>query len=241
MNSWIGAAIAVAAGFVIGSVASGIVRRQLDRPRRPEVLREVASPIAGLVFALLVVAGLITALGFVMPEALDEMPSDLIAFLPRAIAAAVVLILSSVAGTLAATGVSRSMRGVSGAAARAVPSAVKAALLGAGAILAAGQIGVDTTIINLASAALLFGLAGGAALLIGLGGRTVASEIAAGRAQRSLLQKGDVVLIGDLRGRVIDLHPTALELEVPGGDGASRRVFVPHSELLAGRFEREPG
>jgi hypothetical protein len=50
MNVWIWAAIVVAAGIVIGSIAGRIVRGQLGKPGRPELLQKLAQPAGSLVF-----------------------------------------------------------------------------------------------------------------------------------------------------------------------------------------------
>ena len=105
--------------------------------------------------------------------------------------------------------------------------------------------------VNIAVAALLFGVAGALALLTGLGGRQVAGEIAAGRAWRTSLRSGDriaAVVAGSRRtpsdtepggamtvsGVVVDVHPTAVEL-----DAAGVTVFVPNSRLLDSVVERD--
>ena len=116
----------------------------------------------------------------------------------------------------------------------------------AGAIIAAGQTGIDTVVVNIAVAAMLFGVALSLALLTGLGGRQVAGELAAGRAWRSSLRSGDrirAVVSGGGRndeapaplvGVVVDVLPTAVEL-----DSGGTTVFVPNSRLLDSIVERD--
>jgi small-conductance mechanosensitive channel len=236
MNEWISAAIAVGAGLVLGSIVSRIVRNQLAKSN-VEALRESASPLGGLVFSGFVIVGLLVALGFVSPDDLDRLPSDLIAFLPKAISAAIVAIGGNIAATFAQTAVAKALAG-SGAAARFAPSIVKTAIIAAAMILAAAQLGVDTTVINIAVAALLFGLAASLALLTGLGGRHVAGEVAAGRVWRRSLEAGDRIrargVAGvDIDGVVIDIHPTAVEVQ-----GTDSTLFVPNSKLMDAVVER---
>ncbi len=236
MNEWISAAIAVGAGLVIGSVASRTIRNQMIKSKI-EALRESASAIGGLVFSAAVIAGLLVALGFVSPDDLDQLPSDLIAFLPKAISAAIVAIGGNIAGTFAQTAVAKALAG-SGAASRFAPVIVRFAILVAAMILAAAQLGVDTTVINIAVAALLFGVASSLALLTGLGGRQVAGEVAAGRVWRRSLVAGDRIRASgvagvDVDGVVVDIHPTAIELRA----GAAT-LFVPNSKLMETVVER---
>lgn len=244
MNPWIGAAIAMAVGIVVGTIASRVVAKVLGRSK-VDALRESAAPLAGLALSVGVIVGLLVALGFIAPDELDQLGDDAIAFLPKAIAALVIVIAANVASTFAAAAVARSLAGT-GAAARFAPIITKFALLGGGAIIAAGQTGIDTVVVNIAVAAMLFGVALSLAMLTGLGGRQVAGELAAGRAWRSSLRSGDRIRAvvsgagrGDdapaaLVGVVVDVHPTAVELDAGG-----TTVFVPNSRLLDSIVERD--
>lgn len=237
MNMWIGAAIALAGGFVVGTIASRIVSAVLGRSK-VDALRESAAPLAGLALSAGIIAGLLVALGFISPDDLDQLGSDAIAFLPKAISALVIVIGGSVASTFAAGAVAKSLAGT-GAVARFAPIIAKFAILGGSAIVAAGQTGIDTMVVNIAVAALLFGVSGSLALLTGLGGRQVAGEIAAGRAWRRSLLPGDRIHAPDVGGTAVDgvvveVHPTAVELNRQGTS-----VFVPNSKLLDAVVERE--
>ncbi len=239
MNDWVAAAIAVGAGVLVGAIASRLVSRVLLRSKVTSV-RESAPALAGLALSTGVVIGLLVALGFVSPDDLDQLGTDAIKFLPKAIAALVIIIAANVASTFAAAAVARSLAGT-GSAARFAPMITKFSILGGGAIIAAGQTGVDTVVVNIAVAALLFGVAGSLALLIGLGGRQVAGEIAAGRAWRNALRLGDRIEaavspaardassegIATVAGVVVEVHPTAVELDASG-----TTIFVPNSRLL---------
>jgi len=237
MNMWISAAIALGVGLVIGSIASRVVRNQMAKSKI-EPLRESASAIAGLVFSGCIIAGLLVALGFVSPDDLDRLPSDAIGFLPKVISAAIVAIGGNIAATFAQTATAKAVAG-SGPASRLAPMIVRLAILAASMILAAAQLGVDTTVINISVAALLFGIAATLALVIGLGGRQVASEVAAGRVWRRSLEPGDEIRASgvagvDIDGVVVEIHPTAIEVE-----GADATLFVPNSKLLETVVERK--
>ncbi len=236
MNEWLAAAIAVVAGFVVGTIASRIVLAVMGRSKRPSV-RASATPVAGLALAAGVVTGLLVALGFVSPDELEELGSGAIDFLPKLIAALVIVIVGNVVATFAANAVAKSLAGT-GAAARFAPPITKYTIIGASAIVAAGQAGVDTTVINIAVAAGLLGVAASLALLTGLGGRQLAGEIAAGRAWRRSLDPGDRITANDVAGTAVDgvvveVHPTAVELDATG-----TTVFVPNSKLMEVVVER---
>lgn len=236
MNIWISAAIAVAGGIAIGSIASRIVRNQLMKSK-VDALRESSAPISGLVFSGCVIAGLLVALGFVSPDDLDKLPTDLINFLPKAITAAILIIGGNIAGAFAGTAVGRATAG-SGAAGKFAPTIVRIAILAAAAILAATSIGIDTAVINIAVAALLFGIAASIAMLTGLGGRRIAGEVAAGRVWRRSLATGDHIraqnVAGvDIDGVIVEIHPTTIEVEAD-----ESTLFVPNTKLMDSVVQR---
>ena len=228
MNEWIGAAIAAMVGIVGGGVLRTVAVRAIGKEGRPEALRSSAGALGSLVFSLAVIAGLLVALGIIDPDSLEQLPEDLIAFAPKAISAAVLVIGANIAAAFATAALDRSLAGMPARARRRVTSGVRVALLGAAGLLAAGQLGVNTTVLNLAAAAIFFSVGASFALLSGLGGRDVAAEIAAGRAISRMLHEGDEITIGDRHGVVSKIHPAAIELA--HADGTI--TLVPHSQIL---------
>lgn len=226
--NWIGAAIAVAAGVVVGSILSRIVRGALSRERRPEAVRAAAGPIAGLFMAAAVIIGLITALGFVDDTAVDDLPKDFIDYVPRALSAAIVLIAANIAATFVVAALERSLGHVSAGVRRRVPPVARGVILFMAGLIAANQLGVDTQILTLAAAAVFFGLALTAALVAYSGSGPVASEVAASRALRRILSVGDGVDTEIVTGTIVELHGVKAEIETADG----RRVLVPYSALL---------
>lgn len=230
MNDWLGAIIAIAAAIVIGSVVSRVARGALGRDSNPEAVRQNAGAIASIIFSVILVIGLIVALGLVRPEALDQITDDAVAYLPRALAAGVVVIVGNILATIAAQAAAQAVARSGARAAHTIPAVIRGAIVGFALILAASQLGVDTTVINIAVSAMLFSVGLAMALLVGLGGHTVSSQIAAGRALRRMLEPGDIIDVrGDtaLNGTVLTVHSTAVEIDV---DGAS--MLVPNADLL---------
>ena len=228
MNEWIAAAIAVAGGVVIGSLLARIIRGVLTKERRPEALQRSSGAIASLFFSIAVIIGLITALGFVNEEALDQLPEDLVDYVPRALSAAIVVIVANIAATFIVAALERSLGHVSPGIRRRVPPIVRGAILFAGGLIAANQLGIDTTILTLAAAALFFSIALTAALVAYSGSGPVSSEIAASRALRRVMSPGDRIDTDLASGTIIELHSVKAEVETADG----QRVLVPYSSLL---------
>ncbi len=228
MNDWLLAPVAIVAGIAIGLILSRIVFGFVAAPKRPGPIQDVARPISRLVFATSVVIGLLVAIGVLQPEALDELTTDAIAFIPRLLVAAVIIIVANVLESFATTAISTATGRMPMQIQRQANLVVKATILALAVILAVGQLGVDTAVINLGVAAVFFAVAASLTLLIGLGGQRVAREVAATRALRRLLDVGDKVEVGEVEGVVQSVSPTAIEVETESGT----TVLVPSSHFL---------
>ena len=223
-------AAAIVGGIVAGVVASRVVARIIGAPGRPAPLRQAAGPLASLTLSAGVVIGLIIALGVISPSSLAQMPRDLIAFLPKVLAAAILVILANVASSFAQAGIAPALARLPAATQRQVLSAVRYTILTLAVLLAVRQVGIDTTVVNLGVAAVFFGIAGALMLLVALGGRHVATEVASTRVLRRLFREGDLVRTDTVAGRVVSVHPTAVELVTVDG----QTLLVPSSQFVTG-------
>ena len=109
-------------------------------------------------------------------------------------------------------------------------------VLGVSVALALGQIGVDTTLLALALAVIVGAPALTVALLTAFGGRSVAQEIAAGRALRSHVRVCYHLECGEISGLVVAVHPVAVEIETAIGE----HVHVPYNLLLSNPYSVTP-
>ena len=226
------ALIVIVAGFVLGSLAASFTRRLTSGENRPEVIRTSAGALATLMFSLILIVALVVALGMVNQTALDQLSEDVVTFLPKALSAAIVLIVGNILGAIVETGVARSLGHVSPVVRDRVPMLVKVLITGFAVVIAANQLGINTTIILIAVAAIFFTAGLSIALLAGLGGRHVAEQIAAGRAVRRELSIGDTVKIGSTEGEVSAIGSTSTQITSP------RAVtLVPNLELLNDHIE----
>ena len=230
-NDWVAAAVALGGGIVLGALVGFVARRLLSRLEHPG-LRSIASATSVFLFWLGVSVGALVAIAFVNPESLDTIPSDILSWLPNVLAAGLVLLAGVAAGIAAAAAVGRALSRATGARSPGTERAIRLTVTFGAGILALGQLGVDTTILIVLIAALGFGLATACALLVGLGGRSVAGQIAAGRALRAELRLGARIRLSDgAEGRITQIRPTRVHVEVAPGE---LRV-VPYEVLL-----REP-
>ena len=68
----------IVGGFVLGSLAGSIARRLASAESRPEAIRSSAAALATLAFSLILIVGLVIALGIVNREALDQLSTCLL-------------------------------------------------------------------------------------------------------------------------------------------------------------------
>ena len=236
IDPWIYATGAILVGLLSGIVGAALVRRIIlnGREDRPE-MHDAARATATFLFLFFTALGVIVAIGFTNPDTLEPIPADLLRKSPRVLAAGLILIAAR-AIAYAVGGMVNSAFGGSTARLRGQVSAVVSVLVYAVAIvLALSQLGVDTTILSILAGAAAFGAAGAFALLIGLGGRELGGELAAGRYLQRLVRVGDIVDVDGLRGRIVALHPASVELSTE--DGAS--VHIANTRLSRGEVRVE--
>ena len=227
-TEWIIVAGAIVAGFVVGMIASRIITVLLGAPTRPEPIQQAAGPLASLGFWTFVIVGLLVALGVLSPDSLSEMPKDLVAFLPRLLSAAIVVIGANVLSSFATAALAKALARASSTVQRQAVMITRATIMALAVLIAVPQLGIETTVINLGVAAIFFALSASFTLLVGLGGRDVATQVASTRAVKRMVQAGDEVTLEDLTGTVVVLHPTAVEIRAADGEA----VLVPSARFL---------
>jgi small-conductance mechanosensitive channel len=95
------------------------------------------------------------------------------------------------------------------------------------AVTALAQISISSLILLVLVAILLAAACATFAIAFGLGGRELARSLNAGRFVSASFELGQVVSVGELRGRIVELDSAATILEVEGG-----RVRVPNHLLV---------
>lgn len=233
---WLFAAGAVAGGLFLGAVLGWLVRRTLQSESRPSEVRHIAGPFATFVFWFITALGIVLGVGAGSPESLAPLPGQVLSYLPRVLVAGLILIGGYAISSLSAATLGRALSRASGGRHAQVRKIVQYSLMGAAIILALNQLGIDTTILTLAVGALFFTAGIATALLIGLGGRDVAKEVAAGRYVRRVVETGDAINTGEVRGVILELHPASLEIQTD----TEARLQLPYSQLLNCGFQYEP-
>ena len=192
---------------------------------------EAARVTSILVFLFFAAIGVVVAVGVTSPDTLRPIPAQLLRYSPHVLAAGLILIAGramafAVAGYVngALADSTTRMRGK-------LAESVRVVITLASSVLALRQLGIDTTILNIAIGAMLFGLAAAFALLVGVGARDLGRELVTGRYLPRVMRVGDEVEVADLQGTVVAMHPASIEVMTE--DGAC--VHVRNTEVLSSR------
>jgi len=84
-------------------------------------------------------------------------------------------------------------------------------------VIGVDQIGIDIAFISVVAGIFLATTLGGISLAFGLGARTHVSNIIAANQLRQIYQVGDIVRIGDIEGRVVDIMVSRVIIETASG------------------------
>lgn len=231
-TQWIFAAIALGSGLLFGELAGQMTRSTLQRSKRHPQLADHGTMIGNVVFWAATAVGLVVATAILDLDTLQHFEDQLVNDLPQFLLAFVWLIIGYAAAVAISAMVGQSARKATGIRQPGLERALQVTIMVAALAAAMSQAGIGSDILIV-----LVGVAIGApclamALLSGLGGREVASELAAGRALRHHLRPGSCISTGEVSGRIIAVHTTTVEVE--SSDGS--RVHVPNRKLLGEGF-----
>ena len=222
IDPWIYAAGAVIVGLLSGVVGAALVRVIILKGREDRAeMHDAARATSTFLFLFFTALGAIVAIGFVNPETLEPIPADILRKSPRILAAGLILIAGRAIAYALGGAVNTAFAGSTTRVRAQIATAGRFLVYAVAAVLALSQLGVDTTILSILAGAVTFGLAGAFALLVGLGGREMGGELAAGRQLSRIVSVGDRVEVDGIAGRIVALHPASVEIEL---DGASLHV-----------------
>lgn len=240
----IGALCLLVFGYLFGKFAGSVARRLLERlgvDRLAEksglstfaqqwgLTRPLSAILGSFIFAFVLLAFTISAADALGLAAAGAAITSVMLFLPKFLAAVIVLLL----GVMAAGWLSELVRRVADGAGLEYAATLSRITMGVltalVVLLAIEQLDIRTTLIQEVIGIALIAVSTALALSLGLGTRTLAGEIVAGVYMRDLLQEGDRI---EWRGITATVHEvgtikTSLKLD----DG--RLLTVANSRLIA--------
>lgn len=229
---WIWAAIAVGGGLLAGEIAGRLARRVVQGRDRGAARRELAGVVGTFMFWLATGTGLVFAIQIVDADVLDDLRDKLSETVPSVGVAALVLIGGWAVSIALAAMVGQSARKATGVRQPGLERVLQLSIMGGAVVVALAALGVRASLIVVPLAVVIGAPALAFALLSGLGGREVASQLAAGRTLRHQLREGRTLCCGEVRGRIVALHATTVEVECSDGS----RAHIPNRCMLEQPF-----
>ena len=181
--------------------------------------------------ALVVVIAALSTLGI---AGIQPSLNELLLYLPRLLAAPVLLVAGLIVGKLIGAWVDRLATQL--AVEAPLGRVASALVIGVFALTALAQLGVPTGISTVLGAIVLVTIGLTAALAFGLGGRDVARELSAGRYVSSAFALGQRIAVDSVEGEIVAFEPVALVVRRADG----RIVRVPNHLLLESLVTTDP-
>lgn len=177
-------------GYIVAKVVAGLVRKVLEKAGLDRQLHEsdanryvdrvmpgasVSNGIARVVFWLIFVFFLFSAIGALKIPALTTFMNQVLAYLPNVLVAILIFVVAALISGAVAAGVSRVMGDTPTG--KIVATVVPALVMVIAMFMILEQLQIAPEIVRIAFAAVMFALALGLALAFGLGGRGVAQQL----------------------------------------------------------------
>jgi small-conductance mechanosensitive channel len=143
-------------------------------------------------------------------------------YVPNLIVAALTLVVGFALGNMARNAVAAALRSGTPQQRELLPAGAKILTVGITGVIAAGQVGIDNTVLVTILTVIVGAALAGAALAFGLGARTLVSNLIGSRDMRRDCRVGEVVRIGSAEGKILQLGQTSAVLETEEG-----RLTVP--------------
>jgi hypothetical protein len=201
------------------------VEKSVGSPKRSERTRTLAPPTGRFVSTTLFAVGLVGVIGILSPDSLSPFPTKIVEFVPRVLVAVLLLLVGGTVASLGSNIVGLAAGRSTGKPQPAIIRLTRTVIMILIVLLAVGQLGVNTRVIDTLTQAVLFSTMAMVALLGALGGRDLASEISTGRYVRRIVAPGDSIRTAEIAGVVAEVH--AATIEIIEADGS--RVHVPHT------------
>ena len=213
--------ITVAARFLISALlGKGRVGATLDEGSRKTITKSLTMLVA-VVSAVVILSGRSAIIR-------QDLLLATIAFMPKLVVGVMVFIVSFVLSRLAGVIVEQSMRQRSPVLATRMKGLVAGSIIVIGILLALKQMGMETDVLMLVLGGVIATATIAGGLAIGLGSLPLARNIAAGRHVEDRFRIGQRIDLGEVSGRLSEVHLASVKLIADDGSGYE----VPHTLFL---------
>lgn len=184
---------------------------------RPGLKREVADIFGLIVFWAVVLFFVAAAADLLGLPVLGTSLAAIGSYVPRIIAAALVMAAGLIIGNLARDAAAAAAAAAGSPFALAIGQIVRAAILLAAGLIAVAELGIDITLLTAMLSVTLLAVLGAFALAFGLGAREAVSNIVGAHYVRQTFQAGQRVRVGEVEGTVVTITATSMILQSEEG------------------------
>ena len=199
--------------------------------------RRVSELIGGLVFWVVLAVFVVAAVETLGMPVLAAWVGQVGALLPRLFLGGLIVVVGLLAGSVARDAVAAAARAGNAPQADLLGRAAQAGVVVIAVVTGLEQVGVDSGFLTAMMAVLAGGAFGGVALAFALGARTEVGNIVAMHYVRQTFHPGQLVELGEVRGRIHAFTKTTVVLNVddgqahvPGRMFSDRVIDLPGSE-----------
>jgi hypothetical protein len=225
-----GAAVVLAAGWVVAIALRAVVRRTVRRitSRLPvgttraaigeAVDRDAGEALGTAVYWLVWLTAILLAVEALGLPALSTWLGGLASHMPKVLIAVTIGFAGIVGGRVAGNTLQRVVAPMAGENAANVGRGLQLAVVVIALLVAADQVGLDISLVTTVLMSVLGSALLGAGLAFGLGARSVMRNILAMHYVTKQYRVGNLIRIDDAEGRIIRTTPTAVVIECPEGE-----------------------
>lgn len=231
----VGAVVLVALGWLGAKLLRTLtvrIMRSLDRRIPDSVLsrqlhqigigRDVPDLIGGLVFWIVLLFFVTAATEILGLPIASTFLGGLANYLPRVLAAALIVFVGVLAGNLARNATARAADTAGIARADLLGRLSQAAIVLVAVVIAIDQVGIEVAFLVTLLAVVIGSTFGAMAIAFGFGARSAVANMIGSHYVGRYFEVGQSIQIGEYRGRILRIESTAVLLETDAG-----QVFVP--------------
>ncbi|MCA9422277.1 MAG: mechanosensitive ion channel [Nitrospira sp.] len=194
--------------------------------------------IGGLIYYMILLIVLISAseiLGFTV--VLNTL-NTLIAYLPHVLGAFLILIIALYLAKIIKEGIVSAASSLNVAYAGALSSVLEILIVGFGIVMALTELGLDMTIFSANITIIITGIVLAMALSIGLGSRSIISNVLARYYIAQLFHVGETVSLAGHKGTIIKLTPVSVLIKTDDEE----QLYIPNERIIEeGSYSRRSG
>ncbi len=184
--------------------------------------------LGGLVYYMVVLVFLVSASEVLGVKVVLETLNAFIAYLPHILGALLILVISLYIAKIVKDAVRSASTSLNIAYASGLSSLLEILIVGFGIILALTEIGLDMTVFTANVTIVIAGVVLAMALSVGLGSRTIMSNVLARYYVCQIYHIGDEVCLGGHKGTIIKITPVSVVLKTENDE----KMYIPNERII---------